>query len=498
MKVTGNEFDRMSSAGGAGARGADARPGRGINEGFEASLVEILDATEEPTPHDSRLHENTEGNRAEVDTGNDDAQQVEEFRGSETAALQQEPSREEGASASSARGVQELAASGAAPAPPATPPPRTTPPPLDIPPPVRNGEAPPANASSAAPPEGAQTAIPLREPPANPEVVPPRAEPRADTARSADDSQRAEVEGDPRTANSKQAAAHQANQASSDRPIVRTGTERPQVDTRTNSERAQLVEAPGSESLREAAQERRSDAQTGDDRPRDEGHTRSAVADDSARSTTARPDAFQVASAPETASVQNAPQAAAAIVAPGDAAAPLAQAALPQPALEAAAALEEPVAPGSTPRPLPAEAIPQHIEWLAARGGGSAQIQLYPPELGKLAIQVTVRGDDVQVVMNVREAAAQTVVAEYRDSLENALASKDLKLDQFEVRDWRERGDAQGNEQQRQHADEPSREGDGREGDAGQARGIAGALSAPPHISSNQGQSQAQNVNLHV
>lgn len=143
--------------------------------------------------------------------------------------------------------------------------------------------------------------------------------------------------------------------------------------------------------------------------------------------------------------------------------------------------ISEPGVPASPARPMPPEAIPQHVEWLVARGGGSAKIELHPPELGKLSIQVTVRGTDVQVVLNVQSVAAQTVVAEYRDTLENGLTSKDLKLDQFEVRDW-------GNRDELANRDKPAardrgasdRRGNGR-GTAGQGipNGIAGALMQP-------------------
>ncbi len=141
----------------------------------------------------------------------------------------------------------------------------------------------------------------------------------------------------------------------------------------------------------------------------------------------------------------------------------------------------EPAAPVSSARPMPPEAIPQHIEWLVARGGGSAHIELHPPELGRLAIQVTVRNGDVQVVMNVQESAAQTVVAEYRDTLENGLSSKDLKLDQFEVRDWNHRDGSQPreNDAERGHEGSEGRGGTRDREERTLPQGVAGTLMHP-------------------
>ena len=154
-----------------------------------------------------------------------------------------------------------------------------------------------------------------------------------------------------------------------------------------------------------------------------------------------------------------------------------------------------PSAPASAPRPMPPEAIPQHIEWLVARGGGRAEIQLHPPELGRLSIQVIVRGGDVQIVMNVQEGAAQTIVAEYRESLETSLAAKDLKLDQFEVRDWSNRDDPSARGDRDSAASERDRESQKRDGQDA-PRGIAGALMQPAR--GNDAASGDDRINLRV
>jgi flagellar hook-length control protein FliK len=166
--------------------------------------------------------------------------------------------------------------------------------------------------------------------------------------------------------------------------------------------------------------------------------------------------------------------------------------------VEVAVQIAEPTASEGTGRPMPPEAIPQHIEWLIAKGGGTAQINLYPPDLGKLSIQVTVRGGEVQVVMNVQESASLTVVAEYRESLENSLASKDLKLDQFEVREWNNRdgtgADEKGAAQEKQN---DTNDGNGRARD--EQGGLKGVASALAHVERGEAISAGDDgVNLRV
>ncbi|MCH7866238.1 MAG: flagellar hook-length control protein FliK [Myxococcales bacterium] len=166
--------------------------------------------------------------------------------------------------------------------------------------------------------------------------------------------------------------------------------------------------------------------------------------------------------------------------------------------VEAPVETAEPSAPPSASRPMPPEAIPQHIEWLVARGGGRAEIHLHPPELGRLSIQVIVRGGDVQVVMNVQEGAAQTIVAEYRDSLESSLAAKDLKLDQFEVRNWSNRdGSASRDDRADRDQSESDGGGDSQDGEGqGAPRGVASALMHPS--GGNDSRNGDDRINLRV
>ena len=90
-------------------------------------------------------------------------------------------------------------------------------------------------------------------------------------------------------------------------------------------------------------------------------------------------------------------------------------------------------APSTAPRPTPADALPVHVEWLAERGGGSARLELHPPHLGRVEIAVRVRGTDVEVAIAAAEPSAQVVVNGQRDTLAEALGSRDLRLSHFEV-----------------------------------------------------------------
>ncbi|MAE96040.1 MAG: hypothetical protein CL910_15390 [Deltaproteobacteria bacterium] len=87
----------------------------------------------------------------------------------------------------------------------------------------------------------------------------------------------------------------------------------------------------------------------------------------------------------------------------------------------------------STAVGAPEEALPVQVEWLAARGGGNARFQLHPPNLGEVNLSVTVRGSAVDIVIQVQDQAAQ-LVAQTRDLLAQGLGTRDLHIDQFEVR----------------------------------------------------------------
>ncbi len=91
--------------------------------------------------------------------------------------------------------------------------------------------------------------------------------------------------------------------------------------------------------------------------------------------------------------------------------------------------------------PTPPDSIPAHVEWLVARGGGSVRLRLHPPELGEIDLRVSVRGNDVQVVMSAQEGAARIAAAEQRDLLGQSLAQRDLNMEQFEIRGGREEGE---------------------------------------------------------
>ena len=91
-------------------------------------------------------------------------------------------------------------------------------------------------------------------------------------------------------------------------------------------------------------------------------------------------------------------------------------------------------ASGTLARGAAAEAIAVQAEWLATRGGGTARLLLNPPSLGEVSIRVTLRGEVVDVVMRVQEEAAKRIAEEQSERLAQAFSSRDLRIDQFEVR----------------------------------------------------------------
>lgn len=127
-----------------------------------------------------------------------------------------------------------------------------------------------------------------------------------------------------------------------------------------------------------------------------------------------------------------------------------------------------PVAAAGTP----AEVLPLHVEWLAARQGGNVRISLHPPELGELQLTVKVRGSAVDIVIQAREPAAQMAVLQSRELLVEALSSRDLHMEQFDVRGLHnDKGNEDSSSQTNTHPQQHGtarRGGEGREGGEGQ------------------------------
>jgi flagellar hook-length control protein FliK len=94
-----------------------------------------------------------------------------------------------------------------------------------------------------------------------------------------------------------------------------------------------------------------------------------------------------------------------------------------------------PSAPPGIPTPVAAaETIAVQTEWLATRGGGTARLVLHPPELGEMAIRVTLRAGAVDVVVVAQEHAAADIADKQANRLAQAFAGRDLRLEHFEVR----------------------------------------------------------------
>lgn len=533
MRIEHIELDRTS---GASDGRRDPHGGATGDEGFEASLIEMLERAstevEEAAPVDPEVaeaNETTHSEGAELLPEEDATPLALHVPAqAETAAgdATREPADARVRSVAAAGGAEGSSGPAAGRATGEAPPVvAANPTPVQVareegaasvPSPLQEPAAVDPRASSAAP--GGPADAPVRElagdaaarqPGANDgqdrRAEPATAQPRPQDDRSAIDArapiERAAPEAeraarDPRAASERGAPESDRAAADPRAPIERAAPagERAPVEPRAAVERAALAETQGAEVLRE-----RPDSGQRDGGSEEQGARDSRAAQAQPRDVNAAPsESFGAAAqAANPAAVAAATAEGVAGPAPIDPAASAnATSANPVP-LEPVVSVEEPVAPGSTARPLPPEAVPQHVEWLAARGGGSAQIQLYPPELGRLQVQVTVRGNDVKVVLNVKEVAAQTVVAEYRDSLDSALGSKDLKLDGFEVRDWRDRPegqarDSRGDGEQKASHERRSAPGEGR------ATGVAGALSPPSNPAHGFHPDQAQNVNLRV
>jgi hypothetical protein len=90
-------------------------------------------------------------------------------------------------------------------------------------------------------------------------------------------------------------------------------------------------------------------------------------------------------------------------------------------------------APARAPTEESARPVLANAVWLADQGGGRARLALSPPELGHVEIEVRVRGRRVEVHVRTEQTAAQQVVSEARDRLADALATRDLRMEEFSV-----------------------------------------------------------------
>lgn len=112
----------------------------------------------------------------------------------------------------------------------------------------------------------------------------------------------------------------------------------------------------------------------------------------------------------------------------------------PEAGLGAAAAI------GSTPAPAvaaaPAESVPasvapgalaDRIEWLAARGGGTARVRLDPPSLGEVELEVRLRGQSIELTLRTHGEGAHALLSAERGAIGQILASRELRLESFVV-----------------------------------------------------------------
>lgn len=107
-----------------------------------------------------------------------------------------------------------------------------------------------------------------------------------------------------------------------------------------------------------------------------------------------------------------------------------------------AAQIPEVARPSSEPTLAPGTArlssqgtseLQAQIETLSNSGGGTARLRLNPPHLGEVQIQVRMRGERVDVQIQTEEIAARSALLDAGSSLVDALASKSLRVEQFDV-----------------------------------------------------------------
>ncbi len=86
--------------------------------------------------------------------------------------------------------------------------------------------------------------------------------------------------------------------------------------------------------------------------------------------------------------------------------------------------------------------IVRQVRMLAQNGGGRAQIQLNPPELGGLSLRLTVMHDRVQLSVVAERGAVAELIARHLPELRQALQAHGLQIDhvEVEVREREERG----------------------------------------------------------
>lgn len=74
-----------------------------------------------------------------------------------------------------------------------------------------------------------------------------------------------------------------------------------------------------------------------------------------------------------------------------------------------------------------------HVEELAQQGGGKMTLQLDPPEMGRLTIEVTTQGKHVEVAIRADNESTRSLLESGMGELQTALLSQDLQLTRSEV-----------------------------------------------------------------
>jgi len=156
-----------------------------------------------------------------------------------------------------------------------------------------------------------------------------------------------------------------------------------------------------------------------------------------------------------------------------------------------------PVTPASAPQPI--EALPAQIQLLSEQGGGIARVRLHPAELGEVEITVRLRGGTVDVVVRAEEPAAQLAVMASREQLVDALGSRELRVQSFEV-SGRQDQDAAGGQSFRDAPDQgPGYQRNASPGlGAPSASGVEGAQLAGSSPPVNEAARSASRIDLRI
>jgi flagellar hook-length control protein FliK len=88
--------------------------------------------------------------------------------------------------------------------------------------------------------------------------------------------------------------------------------------------------------------------------------------------------------------------------------------------------------------------IVQATQYLQGNGRTELRLQLNPPELGRLRLEVEMREGTLEVRIRVEDAQVREVIRSEMQSLDRALKDMDVDVSRFDVSDYRQGSDRGG------------------------------------------------------